>query len=99
MHKIHILFGLAVVLLTQPVFADDMSADSKPCATIANACLQAGYVRGTQDKKFWLDCMKPMIMGKTVTGVTVDPATVKACRVDKIEKLKKELMEFQNLKD
>ena len=96
MHKIRILLGLAAVLLMQTVFADDMSADSKPCAMIADACLKAGYTRGdAQDKKFWLDCMKPVIFGKTVAGVTVDPATVKACRVNKIDQMKKELKELQ----
>jgi len=97
MHKIHILFGLAVVLFTQTVFAEDMSADSKPCAMIAKACLKAGYVRkDTQDKKFWLDCMKPIILGKTVADVNIDPAIVKACRVDKINQHRKELKELQN---
>ena len=93
---------LATILSTQQVFADDvadMSADSsgsKPCAVIAHACSAAGFVRTeTSGKKFWQDCMKPIILGQTVSGVTVDPAAVKACRVNKIKELKSELKEMQ----
>ena len=101
MNKIRIVLMLATIFSTQQVFANDvsdMSADSssKPCAVIANACSAAGFVRTeTSGKRFWQDCMKPIILGKTVSGVTVDTASVKACRVNKIEELKSELKEIQ----
>lgn len=99
MRKIHIALVLAAALSTQPVFADDhdmSSSDSKPCATIVKACLKAGYTRKeSSDKKFWQGCMKPILMGKTVTGVTIDSATAKDCRAHKVDKLKKELNELQ----
>jgi len=99
MRKTHLLI-LASVILMQPVFADDamMSSDSKPCAVIAKACLNAGYSRkGNDDKKFWSDCMKPIILGKAVKNINVDSATVKSCRTDKINAFKKELNEFENV--
>ena len=98
MRKSHFALIIAAALFTQPVFADqDMTAgDSKPCAKIVKACLDAGYNRDqTQGKLFWQDCMKPIILGQTVQGTTVDNDTVKMCRADKIAKLKKELAEFQ----
>ncbi len=42
--------------------------------------------------------MKPLVMGKKVENVTVDPAVVKACRADKIKKMKKELKEMESVK-
>ncbi len=104
MRKIHIVLILAAVFSTQPIFADNQntsnisSSGSKSCATIVNACLAAGFVRtATPNKRFWQDCMKPIIMGQTVQGVTIDSATVKDCRINKINQLKKELEEFQKV--
>jgi hypothetical protein len=96
--KVCLTFVVATIGLSQAAFADDQDmSGSKPCATIAKACLDAGYTRDENaSKKFWHDCMKPVVLGKTVDGVTVDAATVKACRTDKITEMKKELKEFQN---
>lgn len=101
MRKIRIFLILAAILSTQSVFADDMSSyagSSKPCADIVNACLSAGFTRESPDKKFWQDCMKPILLGKTVSGVTVDAGAAKACRTTKIEEMKKELKEFEHVK-
>jgi hypothetical protein len=87
---------IAGILSAQFAFADDMEMNSKACGKIAKACSDAGYTRDKDsDKRFWFDCMKPTILGKTVTGVTVDSAVVKTCLKDKVEKLKKELKEFE----
>jgi hypothetical protein len=93
MRKIHIVLVLATLLAAQPIFADD--TDSKPCAAIADACSKAGFDKTTEHKKFWKKCMKPVILGQTVQGVTVDPAVVKACRANKMNKMQKELKEMQ----
>lgn len=96
----HTLALLVVMLIAQPVFAyEDMSSNDKPCMAIVKACLDAGYTRdGSEGKEFWKDCMEPLIMGKKVTGITVDAKDVKACRKDKINQLKKELRELQRAK-
>lgn len=89
---------VATTLLTQPVFADrNMDDDSRPCAAIANACVDAGFAKSAaKGKRFWIDCMKPLILGQTVEGVkSIDANTVKMCRADKIAQLKKELAELQ----
>ncbi|OAI48024.1 hypothetical protein AYO45_05355 [Gammaproteobacteria bacterium SCGC AG-212-F23] len=97
MRKIMMIAFVAATLLTQQVFADDMdSVESKPCGVIAKACLAAGYARTEEkSKKFWKDCMKPVILGKTVQGVTVDAATVKACQAKKVEQLQNDLQDLQ----
>jgi hypothetical protein len=99
MRKSHLALILATTFLSQAAFADtdiDMDSDSKPCAKIAKSCLDAGYTReAAVDKRFWQDCMKPVILGRTVDGVNLDTDTVKMCRADKIAKLKKELLELQ----
>lgn len=101
MRKFRIVFLLVAIFSIQSVFADEhdtSSNSSKPCATIAKACSKAGFARTqTPNKAFWDDCMKPIILGQTVHGVTIDAATAKACRMNKIEELKKELDEFQKV--
>lgn len=91
------------MLLTQQVFADDAApnkdAGSKPCIVIAKACSTAGYVsRRSETKGIWRNCMQPILLGQPVSNVKVDPATVKACRTDKIKELKTQLEQFQQVK-
>ena len=89
---------LVALLSTQPIFAydDQGMSSSKPCGVIANACIKAGFVRKeTPDKKFWINCMKPVILGQSVKGVKVDADAVKVCRANKIDELKKELSELE----
>jgi hypothetical protein len=96
MQKIKFILLLLPVCLMQPIFADDMGFSvSKPCAAIAHACKAAGF---SKDKKFWFDCMKPVILGQKVKGVMVDSEIIKTCREDKIEKMKKELAELESIK-
>jgi hypothetical protein len=85
--------------MTHPVFADDnINSNDKPCAPLVKSCLDAGYTRGDKEKQFWKDCMKPILLDKTVSGVTVDAKDVKVCRSAKIKKLKQELSEFEAVK-
>lgn len=100
MRKLYtVLIIVAAAFSTQTIFANYQDAsNSHPCKMIAQACLAGGFVRsGAANKKFWHDCMKPILMGQTVQGVTVDPATVKNCRVNKIDHLKKELKALQKV--
>jgi hypothetical protein len=101
MRKIHLVFLLLISVFSMPsVFAEEQNnrslADTKPCATIAHACVAAGFSeRKTADKQFWQNCMRPILLGQTVQNVTVDSATVKACRANKIDSLKKELIALE----
>ncbi len=100
MRKIHLVIAISAVFSMQHVLAaDDMSDRKGPCADVVKACFAAGYARKSEDKRFWFDCMNPILLGKTVKGVNLDPNTVKMCRANKIEELKKELSDLQAVSD
>lgn len=101
MRKISLILVSLTFFFVQQAFADmDMgSSDGKDCGSIAQACLSAGYARDANaGKKFWQDCMKPLVLGKKVDGVNIDVATVKACRKAKIAQLKSDLNDMQSAK-
>lgn len=96
------LIRYSLILLTalaiQPVFAhEDMSnSNDKSCATIVKACLDGGYTRENSDnKQFWKDCLRPLLLGKAVTGITVDTSDVNQCRTAKIAELEAELSDLK----
>jgi hypothetical protein len=95
MQKIRMVLVLAALFSTQALFAEgDMGHQfSKSCKAVAEACKQAGF----SGRAFWKDCMKPELLSQNVAKVTLDPATAKACRMDKITEMKKELEEFQGV--
>ena len=99
MRKIRIILMLVAIFSAHQVFADDVAnsaSGGQPCKAIAKACLDAGFVKEESDSKgIWKDCMKPVILGKTVANVKIDSSVAKACRVNKIDELKTELKEFQ----
>jgi hypothetical protein len=96
MRNIYIALVFTTIFSMSAAFAD-RPIESKSCAAVAKACKVAGFTKGDQsNKKFWFNCMKPIILGQTVQGVTIDTTTVKACRTDKIAALKHELKELQN---
>jgi hypothetical protein len=102
MYKNITMITLLIMFFIQPVMAAqdasmDSSSDGKSCATLAKACKKAGYSRKGESGKFWFDCMKPILLGKTVSKVKIDASIVKACRDKKITKMKKELEELQQV--
>lgn len=100
MRKSYILIMAITLFSTQSLFAFGPMKDSKSCGTVAKACLDAGFQRADKspNMKFWFDCMKPLLLGQKVNGVTIDAATVNTCRSEKIDEMKKELNEFENVK-
>ncbi len=101
MRKVFILLAPIALFAAQQSYAnsgDAFSASSPECESIAKICLTAGYTReGAQGKEFWHDCMKPILFGKTVTGVTVDDKVVRTCRAFKISNLKNQIEELKKL--
>ncbi len=101
MRNIHIAFVLTATLAVQPIFADDQTMatpDSKPCKALAQACLKAGFSRmDSSNKKIWQNCMKPLLLGQAVQGVTLDANVVKTCRDNKIQELQKFLADLQHV--
>lgn len=99
MLKRYSLALLATFVFAQPVLAAGMMSDDGPCSNIVKACIDAGYKKSdADDKGFWFDCMKPLVLGKTVKDVTVDPADVKKCRAAKIKMMTEELKELKKAK-
>src|SRR6185295_17454700 len=98
MRQVRTTLMLMAILAAQQVFAAD-SAGDKSCSTIADACLAAGFVKTeSATKGIWHDCMRPVILGKTVSGVSIKASVVKSCRADKIRDLKMELKEMEHAK-
>ncbi len=79
-------------LLSFSLSAED--SKNHPCQKLKTACESAGFIKNghKNDKKgLHIDCMKPLLEGQTVTGVTVNPEDVSACKVKQAEhKAKKE---------
>lgn len=104
MRKYHTVFAIIALFITQQSFAntaastntDDMTV--KQCEIIAKACLKAGYFKKSEGKAFWKDCMKPVLLGKTVSGVKIDAGDVSTCRQSKISKMQSELEQLQQVK-
>jgi hypothetical protein len=63
---------------------------STPCKNIKSACEAAGYSKnGTAGKHMWKDCLKPVLLGQSIAGVTVDAGDVQACRQKVAAKMQK----------
>ena len=79
------LSGLAVAVLVGP--ATGASGDDSACRRIEDACKAAGFAKGshTKGKKLGQDCVKPIINGQVISGVTADAATVKDCGAERAE--------------
>lgn len=92
---------ILALFLSQSAFAGDSMGssmdESMSCQKIVKACLDGGYTReNTQgSKNFWFDCMRPILLGKTVEGVTIDPKDATTCKKDKITEMQKELNELK----
>lgn len=71
-------------------FASSARAEG-PCKKLREACKAAGFTKGGHKtgKGLHKDCMKPLLAGQTVAGVTLEAADVSACQAKK-EKRKAE---------
>ncbi len=74
------------------------NSTGKPCDAIAVACVNSGYNGswGT-GKMFWMDCMKPLLLGKSVEGVTIEQTSVSSCRTIKISEFQNEITELKHV--
>jgi hypothetical protein len=58
-----------------------------PCKAIMESCKSAGFTRGGgTGKGIMRDCMKPIMNGQTVAGVTATPDLVAACKTKMAER-------------
>jgi hypothetical protein len=69
------LVGSIALAVTAPI--------TESCQQISNACVDAGFLVGRtapKGKKLFRDCVQPILDGKTISGVTIDPAVVADCQ-------------------
>lgn len=80
------LITLALVCATAHVVAGEEHHEG-PCKKLKEACVAAGFKKGEHKsgKGLHLDCMKPVLEGKTVAGVTVSAEDIAACKVKAAE--------------
>ena len=85
--KTTILTLLALTLTISAAVAEVTTAPKaedkdRPCKMIMKACYDAGFEKGEAKlgNGIFVDCMKPIMKGESVKGVTVDAATVQACQ-------------------
>lgn len=90
MKKLHLTSCLLVAfsVSVQVQAANNMTshqAGRDACISIASACENAGYrlSKKMSGKNIWKDCLKPILNGKTISGVTADPTDVKNCKMHK----------------
>lgn len=60
-----------------------------PCHGLKKACEDAGFIKGgyKQGKGLYKDCLKPIMQGQTVKGVTVNPNDLAACQAKHQQKM------------
>lgn len=91
--KMNILFLMSIIfglIISSTAFSDNSAGSvtpptstgstppALPCKNITDACISAG--KGTSNLELWTNCIKPILHGQTIAGVTVNPADVAACK-------------------
>jgi hypothetical protein len=73
-----------LIALTFLSYASLLHADEKhPCRPLKMACKTAGFFTHGHEKGnkgLGLDCVKPILAGRSVAGVVVNPSDVQACQ-------------------
>ena len=89
------IFAVSMLLVSAAAFAQGPAAaagsyasgnGAHPCKKIEAACEAAGFARGAHkngSKGLFMDCIKPLMAGQPVAGVTVDASDVQACQARK----------------
>ena len=58
-----------------------LSSRKEPCANLLTACSAAGYIDDLKkNRSIFMDCLKPLMSGKNVTGVTAKASDVNVCK-------------------
>ena len=78
------LFAFLFFVVPTSLFGETAN-NNHPCKALESACEAAGYFKGgaKTGHGLWKNCMHPLMNGKTVNGVTVQPTEVQACLAKK----------------
>ena len=68
---------IVFLLLLVPALSFGKEDVDRPCQKIKSACQAAGFKKG---KGLVVDCVKKVLDGETVAGVTVEAADLSACQ-------------------
>lgn len=80
------LLSLAVLASSLVAFSAAHAGETGPCKQIKAACEAGGYVKGNHKKNgkgLFVDCMKKIMAGEAVEGVSVPADEVAACKAKK----------------
>lgn len=75
-----------IALSLMSLFTATVPAEEKempgPCHRIRVACESVGYAKGKHkpNKGLYVDCMKPVISGQSISGIKVKPADITDCK-------------------
>jgi hypothetical protein len=75
--------ALVAAIALSSAFAQAKPKHEGPCQKIRKSCEAAGFAKGahkTNGKGLFVDCMKKIMNGETVAGVTVDAQDVSKCK-------------------
>lgn len=92
------LLILLALVATLPALAEKEEADH-PCVKVKAACEAAGFKKGAHKdgKGLIKDCIKKVMDGETVVGVTVPAEEVTACKEKRVEhQQKREVKRMEN---
>ena len=80
----YIVTLVATALFSVSALANHHDHEPKdgPCLKVKQACEAAGFEKGKHKEKkgLMMDCMKPLMHGETVAGVTIAPEDLQACK-------------------
>ncbi|HTQ72691.1 MAG TPA: hypothetical protein VMI74_00255 [Burkholderiales bacterium] len=87
-HGLNLASVISIAFATCALAQKTPNEPPGPCKEIANACRNAGFIKGDWKKGdgLWRDCVDPIMQGKsTAPGATkplpqVDPSLVSACK-------------------
>lgn len=77
---------VALLFIVSSSFAFSAFAEEGPCKQIKSACEAGGFIKGAHKKDgkgLFKDCMKKVLDGESVPGVTVPAEEIAACKVKK----------------
>jgi len=80
------LLSLALLASSLVAFSAHAEEKSHPCKALHAACEAGGYVKGAHKKNgkgLFKDCLKKLMAGESVEGVTVPSDEVAACKAKK----------------
>jgi hypothetical protein len=85
MTKVALLFSMVIVFSSQPALAKKTTEGAHPCKQVRKACEAGGFVKGShkEGKGLIKDCMKPLLAGAVVAGVTADAGAIQGCQAKK----------------